>query len=395
MDENVYKEIERKASSSNPDPRTMARLREAWRALLCGSPGGAPSAPVPDGLYVLTLIHINRWDQPPGWRERITGQRTIRAGIGALVLGQEGVCFQLDDDTYIVILPDSREKPAALLQSCLELSDALRADPGCQISCYSHSPLPPGRIASAVDELKAISDNDVELRIFTLVDCGPRQAPPWTPPDLKALSFLLMDGKYDEALLAIERSFVVRGAIVPVTQAELARFIQGFHQIFYYALLQKGILANDIFETEQDYALYRNATLSAESAMAWCFWAITRFSRHMDTQARKGTYVQQAKDFILRNLDKSFSRKEIADHVHLSQNHLARLFKRETGSSIANYTVQMRMERAMELLENTELSVSDVAMGCGYENYSYFLTLFKRLTGMRPSEYRAQHRERK
>ena len=77
--------------------------------------------------------------------------------------------------------------------------------------------------------------------------------------------------------------------------------------------------------------------------------------------------------------------------MHLSQNHLARLFRQETGSSISDFILQQRMQQAFGLLANTSLPVGQVAQQVGYENYSYFLTLFRRVSGKTPSQYREKY----
>ena len=59
--------------------------------------------------------------------------------------------------------------------------------------------------------------------------------------------------------------------------------------------------------------------------------------------------------------------------------------------SISEYILQERMKLAFNLLKNTGLSVGEVALRAGYENYSYFLTLFRRVAGMTPSQYREKY----
>jgi len=66
--------------------------------------------------------------------------------------------------------------------------------------------------------------------------------------------------------------------------------------------------------------------------------------------------------------------------------------RKETGMSIAEFTLQERMKTAVGLLMETDLSVGEIAHRVGYENYSYFLTLFHKVTGLTPSEYRTRHR---
>ena len=68
--------------------------------------------------------------------------------------------------------------------------------------------------------------------------------------------------------------------------------------------------------------------------------------------------------------------------------YLARLFKKQTQTSIINYITTYRLEKAKELLLNPDIPVGTVALKVGYGNYSYFSKLFKDVVGCTPNEYR-------
>ena len=138
---------------------------------------------------------------------------------------------------------------------------------------------------------------------------------------------------------------------------------------------------------------FRDAALSVNNTVTWIFSAVTSLSEALRERYDTQNYTEQTKAYIRAHLRESFTRQDIADHVHLSQNHLARIFRKETGMSIAEFTLQQRMGQAVELLAHTELSVGEIAERVGYENYSYFLTLFRRVTGTTPSKYRAKYVE--
>lgn len=79
----------------------------------------------------------------------------------------------------------------------------------------------------------------------------------------------------------------------------------------------------------------------------------------------------------------------IAELVHLNPNYLSRLFKLETGESLTGYLIDVRMQKAKELLMvQTELKVYEVAEQIGYQDSTYFTKLFKKMNGYTPLEYR-------
>ena len=79
---------------------------------------------------------------------------------------------------------------------------------------------------------------------------------------------------------------------------------------------------------------------------------------------------------------------DIAQTVHLNEQYFMRLFKKETGGSVLQYITARRIALSIYYLENTEMSITDIAVSSGFDNYSYFNRIFKRLTGTTPSKYR-------
>ena len=101
--------------------------------------------------------------------------------------------------------------------------------------------------------------------------------------------------------------------------------------------------------------------------------------------------VRSVLGYISQNLNAQIRIEDIAKAVHLSPWHLSRTFKRLDGRSIMDSVREMRIERAKELLADSELSITEIAIGVGFGNPGYFATCFKQDTKMSPSEYRKTH----
>jgi len=92
--------------------------------------------------------------------------------------------------------------------------------------------------------------------------------------------------------------------------------------------------------------------------------------------------------FLRRNLSKDISRKLLSDVFHLSPSHIARIFRNTSGMTISNRLLQLRIERAKQLLLESSLPISVISLQVGYTNFSHFSHIFRKLTGITPSDFR-------
>ena len=116
-------------------------------------------------------------------------------------------------------------------------------------------------------------------------------------------------------------------------------------------------------------------------------------AQKISLQARNGmrnTYIARAIDIMRAHLDAPISQPFIAAQVGLSVRHLERLFLRYLNSSPKKYYMQMRLERARNLLLQTELSVLDIAVACGFENAGHFSKVYRLAFGVSPMMQRGR-----
>lgn len=93
-------------------------------------------------------------------------------------------------------------------------------------------------------------------------------------------------------------------------------------------------------------------------------------------------------NFIHNNFERDISLGDIAKFVFLSPSYFTRAFKEETGLSPISFLLKTRIERAKELLADTGLKISDIALNVGFSNQQRFNEMFKKYTGMTPLQYR-------
>ena len=105
--------------------------------------------------------------------------------------------------------------------------------------------------------------------------------------------------------------------------------------------------------------------------------------------------VQRALALIDRRLDERISLQQMAHVAGTSPHCFARLFKRSIGVAPHQYVIRRRLERAKELLEETPLSIAEVALAVGCANQSHFSALFHKATGVTPLGYRLRREQGK
>ncbi len=103
---------------------------------------------------------------------------------------------------------------------------------------------------------------------------------------------------------------------------------------------------------------------------------------------RSNSSVSKALDFITKNHTKPLSLADVARHVGLSSYRIAHLVKAHTGKTILQIILHARVQSARSLLENSDKSCTDIAYETGFNDQSYFIKHFKRLTGITPARYR-------
>lgn len=112
-------------------------------------------------------------------------------------------------------------------------------------------------------------------------------------------------------------------------------------------------------------------------------------TEHTGEKAEAGDdAVELAKQYIAKSLNKNISRKSVAEQVHLNEEYFSRLFRQQTGLTFKDYVLTEKMNAAKKLLRDSKLSISIVASKVGYDNFSHFSKMFKKLTNQTPQEYR-------
>lgn len=119
---------------------------------------------------------------------------------------------------------------------------------------------------------------------------------------------------------------------------------------------------------------------------------------HMDRLTQNSS--QNYKDVILHTTSqyinshyKTANLGELASQLHHPLSTLSKMIRQYTGFTFQELLIRKRLQNAVMLLMETNLSIEEIAVKIGYENHSYFYRIFKKHYGMTPRQYRIQHRE--
>lgn len=109
-------------------------------------------------------------------------------------------------------------------------------------------------------------------------------------------------------------------------------------------------------------------------------------------QSTEKQIIQDACDYVDAHIgDHSLGLQAVSESVKLSSSYFSHLFKREKGVGLNSYIIHRRVERAMQLLRQTNLKNEDIALQLGFARQNYFNSVFKRVTGTTPGQYRKAH----
>ena len=166
------------------------------------------------------------------------------------------------------------------------------------------------------------------------------------------------------------------------------RYEQGSQDLVLYHLAQAILPA--LHEPAAANQLFIDHVL-----LAMCAHSIARYGRIAPVSGKFTTTLtplqeRLAKELIASNLGNDLSVERIAQECSLSRSHFSRAFKQATGVAPHTWLLQMRVEKAKELLLAPGMSLVNIAQACGFADQPHLTRVFTRLVGTTPSAWRTQ-----
>ncbi|OBZ15761.1 AraC family transcriptional regulator [Bacillus sp. FJAT-26390] len=168
-------------------------------------------------------------------------------------------------------------------------------------------------------------------------------------------------------------------AIVCVTLASRAAMDGGLHSEIAYTLSDMSIQ-----QIESDHN-FNTFTETIKKVFKEYAKQVMQAKEHQYSKA-----VFKVEKYIYNNLYQKLSVQEIADNVGLSTDYLSKQFKKETGMTIVEYILQEKIKEAKNLMNYSNLSISEISNHLQFFDQSHFIRVFKRICGKTPKQYKLQ-----
>ena len=161
---------------------------------------------------------------------------------------------------------------------------------------------------------------------------------------------------------------------------------------------QKKIL-DEAMSIEQDYKSRSFGWELAVSSSLYAIWKELVCHLHESlaehdapaadgARMRRNQRIKEILSYIREHFTEKITLDEIAKHLHLSTTECCRFFKKNMNCTLFEYITEYRLSKSMELLEHTDLPVSQIAYESGFGSSSYFIEKFRKNVGMTPAAFR-------
>lgn len=136
------------------------------------------------------------------------------------------------------------------------------------------------------------------------------------------------------------------------------------------------------------FCLNINSTDELKKNINHIFFKIVSF-RDNHKVDKYGKVIEEAKNFIRKKfMSPDLSLNLVASNINVSPNHFSTIFKNGTGEAFIDYLTKLRINKAKEYLNSSPMKTYEIAESVGYSDSHYFSYIFKKITGLTPSEYR-------
>lgn len=349
------------------------------------------------GEYVLFLVTVPKSQIGERWDSSIF--------LYALTnLGSEVLFQQINHDRVIPYQTESAFYNAMILEGPLDaeqlrktgerLIQACSQYLKCTITCYLSEGLSIAEISCAREQLELQDAANLIFRGKVHLQNEPfaYDTTEQYALDMDRFELLFVQKERVQIVNGLKKELETLAERNKLDPATLHAIREDLLQVIYSLLLRNHIQAHRLFADESIQQMAQQADSSVFDFMKWA-QAITDKTIDAVRDVHKShSVVEKAKRFIHENYKQELSREDVAAHVYLTGDYLAKVFKSETGMTIKEYLNECRIHAAKQKLLESQASISEIALESGFDTLSYFSTVFKKLTGETPIAYRTKHK---
>ncbi|MBD2867861.1 helix-turn-helix domain-containing protein [Paenibacillus arenilitoris] len=340
----------------------------------------------------IVLISIEQWREEWSARDEEIMTYGVKNAAEELVLhGSDGHVVQDGSGIlYIVFYDAGAETDAAVAERCAHFIGQCGRLLHCRLSCYIGLPVSVQQARENTLRLLELEKSNISgIGTVILEREYTKKAFDGAPLHFhfSDWALLLELGKRRELSHRIDDCFD-RMQEHSADYAFMASFYFGFMNMVFQWLHKRSVQPTDVFPNGE-WEEGGQALKSIPRLRAWTHQLCALTSEYARQGGKEASHViEKVRRHIEEHLHEEFSREQAAEAVYLNPAYLSRLFRRETGRSLTDYLVEVRIAKAKSELESTNIRISDIAVSVGYSNFSHFSKLFKKETGLTPQEYR-------
>lgn len=174
------------------------------------------------------------------------------------------------------------------------------------------------------------------------------------------------------------------------TDEDFSVTLKAFREKLFGAKLHPEILSTFIAELFESEWNLLPSPLQAENFSEW-FSRLEKFLQELRTRQGKDYLhpaIRLALKYIEAHYREDISQSDVAEAVHLTPSYFSTLFKKSFGQGFSDYLTELRIEHVKERLKTSSEKIKGIAAAEGFRDPQYFVKIFKRLTGLTPSQYR-------
>jgi two-component system, response regulator YesN len=348
------------------------------------------------------LISIEQWQQDFGARDEEIMEYAIRKAAEELVLdGSPGIVVGERNGSGLILFYRPAEGEAAvgngvpLAEKCEAFIQSCNEYFHCRLSCYIGGEVSITGLEEAYQRLLEAERANVTRTNSVILPSteGKPAARPAPPPPLTEWGLLLDNGRRGELTEQLNRYFS-RLEREELSVETLQAVYFGLAHLCLDSAVKKGVSLGEALDSREE-AMTLSPVKSLAALRQWCsrlleqYWTGTAV---LGEPQQQSSIIAKIKEYAQQHPQEELGREQLASYVFLNPAYLSRLFRKETGQSLTEYVLEVKIGYARRLLEESNLKVGAVAEAIGYTHFSYFAKLFKKMTGMSPHEYRKKHR---
>ncbi|MNO24831.1 putative response regulatory protein [compost metagenome] len=302
--------------------------------------------------------------------------------------------YKQDNQIYHAFILDGGTEPLQMKASGERLVRLCKQYFKCTATCYISEEMEISQLAPCKGKLEQMDASNLIFRGIVHFQNDRFQYNTTEPFALDTHMYTLLFAQKDKMQIVKRLKLTLERLAAQniLDAATLHSMREDFLQVVYAFLAQNNIQAHQLFSDDIAKRLLQRSDHSVFDFMKWAHLMTEKAIDTLKETLQSEGVVERAKRFIHENYHWDISRDDVAASVFLTPDYLSKTFKTETGMSIIEYLNAHRIEKAKRMLSERLVSIGTIAADTGFDNLSYFSTVFKKLTGESPNAYRAKHK---